>query len=123
MECVDGVCRLIPKSQRMAAAAAAANDENAPPQAALPPVKVGDVPPMPLPLEPLTDGQLPAATTVQALTQEKGMVVVLGTCVGARVCVCLWMVGLAGWGLPQPSRLPPSLPSPAHHPTNQSPHP
>ncbi len=79
MECVDGVCRLVPKSQRQAAAAAEAtpNDENAPPTPQLPPVKVGDVPPMALPLEPLMDGQ-GDATTVQALTQEKGMVVVLG---------------------------------------------
>lgn len=80
MECVDGVCRFVPKSQRQAAASSA-NDENAPPQAALPPVKVGDVPPMPLPLEPIMEGQ-GEATTVQALTQEKGMVVVLGTCLG-----------------------------------------
>lgn len=87
MECVDGVCRFVPKSQRQPQAA---NDENAPPpqqqkqQAAvqLPPVKVGDVPPMPLPLEPLMEGQLAAPTTVRALTaQGEGMVVVLGACV------------------------------------------
>jgi hypothetical protein len=88
MECVDGVCRFVPKSQRQAI-----NDENAPPVASLPPVKPGDIPPMPLPLEPLVvEGAGRAGvcgaeggTTVQALTQEKGMVVVLGACVGGWV--------------------------------------
>lgn len=106
MECVDGVCRFVPKSQR---AAAAPTDENAPPVAALPPVKVGDVPPMPLPLEPLMEGE-PEATTVQALTQEKGMVVVLGASSPPEP-VCCWVLGLGMICSPVGG-----FPSHSHHP-------
>lgn len=80
MECVDGVCKFVPKTQRGGAGQKAAeNDENAAP--ALPLVVVGDKPPMPLALEGLEEGG--ERTTLQALRAEggkAGRVVVLGKC-------------------------------------------
>jgi hypothetical protein len=78
MECVDGVCKFVPKSQRGGGQKAGGeNDENAAP--ALPLVAVGDKPPMPLPLEELEEGG--KARTLQGLCAEGGKggrVVVLG---------------------------------------------
>lgn len=80
MECVDGVCKFVPKSQRGGGgqkAGGGENDENAAPT--LPLVAVGDKPPMPLPLEELEEGG--NAMTLQDLCAgggKGGRVVVLG---------------------------------------------
>lgn len=78
MECVDGVCKFVPKSQRGdGQKAGEENNENAAP--GLPLVAVGDKLPMPLPLEQLEEGG--KATTLQSLCSQGGKggrVVVLG---------------------------------------------
>jgi len=80
MECVDGVCKFVSKSQRGGGQKAGGeNDENAAP--ALPLVAVGDKPPMPLPLEGLEEGG--EAMMLQGLCDgggKGGRVVVLGKC-------------------------------------------
>lgn len=69
MECVDGVCKFVPKSQRGGGhKGVGENDENVAP--ALPLVAVGDKLPMPLPLEQLEEGG--KATTLQSLCSERG---------------------------------------------------
>lgn len=52
MECADGVCKFVPRSQR--GVHIGGNEENVEP--ALPPVSVGDKPPMPLIFETLEEG-------------------------------------------------------------------
>lgn len=75
MECADGVCKFVPRSQR--GVQIGGNEENVEP--ALPPVSVGDKPPMPLIFETLEEGG--GSFSLQRLCaagEDGGRVVVLG---------------------------------------------